>query len=93
MNNQLISKITKQITRITHLNLFADSAFFSLISRVDIEFNGVLGDILEDFHQASENLWFKLTNETTGQKPRATARSRGLALVIDFWRVWSGMSG
>ncbi len=57
---------------VLYLNLLADSALLPLVPRVDVEFDRILGDVLEDLHQAAENLRLELTDEAASQQAGAT---------------------
>lgn len=54
----------------SYLDILTDIALLPFIPRVDVEFDRVLGNILEDLHQTAENLWLQLTDEAASQQPR-----------------------
>lgn len=39
-----------------HLDLLADGALLSIITRVDVELDRILGNVLKDLHQTAEDL-------------------------------------
>jgi len=54
----------------SYLDLFAHGALLAAGAAVDVELDGVLGDVLEDLHQAAEHLGLQLPDEAAGEQAR-----------------------